>query len=93
MKKFAIFLLLVFLPGCGVKSSPPPDTLTVTKYETKQQVQVWLQSYQDPDEPDSPTVGGLIEYIGDQRAVNAKHNSDKTMLRKSDEAQRGKAFK
>ena len=76
MKLFGSFLLLLFLTSCGSRSSPP-DIQTITKVEKIKVSQVLLQQYPDPPEPEEKTVGALINYILEQRAVNARHNKDK----------------
>lgn len=55
--------------------------MTVTKIHQQEMPAILLRPYNDPPEPEQQTWGGLIEYILDQRAINAKHNEDKARLR------------
>ena len=43
--------------------------------------EILLRQYPEPSEPDEMTVGGLIEYILEQRALLQKHNIDKEKLK------------
>ena len=40
-----------------------------------------LRQYPEPTEPEEMTVGGLVEYILEQRALLQKHNIDKEKLK------------
>lgn len=72
----------MFLIASGISCSPKkqPDPIIVTKVEKQENAAIFLEQYKDPDEPSERTVKALIEYILDQRAINAKHNADKSAL-------------
>lgn len=53
----------------------------VTKVEKQAAPEVFLTQYADPPEPEEQTWGALVDYILDQRAINAKHNEDKARIR------------
>lgn len=53
----------------------------VTKVEKQVTPEVFLMQYADPPEPEEQTWGALVEYILDQRSINAKHNEDKARIR------------
>lgn len=61
---------------------PVPDTIVVTQIEKQENPEVFLSEYADPDEPNEQTWGALVDYIFEQRAINAKHNADKRKLLK-----------
>lgn len=68
--------------SCGSRSSqPPPDVLVKTEVVQETVPSVYLNQYQEPSEPKNMTVGGLVEYILEQRALLQKHNADKATLK------------
>ena len=78
MNKFVLILSMLFLAGCGGKSSqPPPLVLTQTKVIKQKVPQNLLQQYQVPKEPASRNIAGLKSYIEQLRALNKRHNQDK----------------
>ena len=78
MNKFVLILSMLFLAGCGGKSSqPPPLVLTQTKVIKQKVPQNLLQQYQVPKEPANRNIAGLKSHIEQLRAVNKRHNQDK----------------
>ena len=72
---------LMMCGGCSFHAKTPPETLVVTQVAEQEVPAVWTAEYDDPPEPAEQTWGALVEYILDQRAINAKHNEDKARIR------------
>ena len=82
MKRFVLLCLLPFLASCGSRySQTPPDVLVRTEVVRDTAPEILLRQYPEPSEPDEMTVGGLVEYILEQRALLQKHNIDKEKLK------------
>lgn len=68
--------------SCGSKSSQtPPDVLIKTEVIQETSPDVLLSQYPEPVEPEEMSVGSLVEYILEQRALLQKHNIDKEKLK------------
>ena len=89
MNRFVLILSMLFLAACGGKSSPPPPSVLIKTKVVKQKApQNLLQQYQAPREPKNRTVAGLKSYIEQLRALNKRHNQDKsdiTILQKEED--------
>lgn len=69
--------------GISCSQKKPNDIVVTTQVIHKEMPTVFLEQYADPDEPNERTVKSLIQYILDQRGINAKHNADKSALMQS----------
>lgn len=65
----------------GLGCSPKTETIYVTKIEKVEIPAVYLEEYDNPPEPKEKTVKAMLEYMLDQRAINARHNADKQALK------------
>lgn len=69
--------------SCGSKSSQtPPNVLVRTELVRTTLPELLLSQYGEPNEPEDMTVGGLVEYILEQRVLLYQHDLDKEKLKK-----------